>query len=80
MSIIGKLLPLTQQAQCPQRGRRQAKAVGQCRFKCLTGPVLLAGVGEQPLKAGSGELAEGELVGRFGPDKFGYEQSQAHGG
>ncbi len=56
----------------------QAEAASQCSFVGLARKALKGGAGEQPLKAGRAELAEGELVGRLGPDQFGDKQGEMH--
>ena len=56
-----------------------AEAVGQHAFERMQGATLKAGAGEQPFETRCRELAEGELVGRLGPDQFGDKQGEMHG-
>ena len=57
----------------------EAEAVGKNRFKGAARLAFQAGTGEQPFEAGRAQLAEGELVGRLGPDQFGDKQGEMHG-
>ena len=80
MAATGGFIAFTKQAQGAERGWGEAKAVSQRVLEGAARLLFATGVGNQPFKAGGGELAKGELVGRFGPDEFGDEQSQAHEG
>jgi hypothetical protein len=56
-----------------------AEAIGERHFEGAAWPPFAGGMGEQPFEAGGGEFAEGELVGRFGPEQFGNKQGEMHG-
>jgi hypothetical protein len=80
VTTAGGVIALTEQTQGAKRCLVEVEALGERCFKGEPGLALAVGMAEQPFKAGGSKLAKGELVGRFGPDKFGDEQSQAHGG
>ena len=80
MAAAGVVVTFAEQAQSAERGRIESKAVSQRTFKRVARLLFAGGMAEQPFKARGAEFAKGELVGWFGPDEFGDEQSQAHGG
>ncbi len=70
---------LAEQAQRAEGGVVQVELPGERRFE---GHLVLpceAGTGGQPFETGQAELAERQLVVRFGPDQFRDEQGEAHG-
>ena len=80
MAVAGVVVTFAKQAQGAERSLVEAKAVSQRTFKRVARLLFAGSVGNQPFKAGSAELAKGELVGRLWPDEFRAAQSQAHGG
>ena len=62
-----------EQAQRAVRGVGLTEHFGKRLLKRLARIAQHGAVGVQPLETGGGELAEGQRVGRFGPDQFGNE-------
>jgi hypothetical protein len=78
VAVARFIIPFAKEAQGAAGRGFQAETAGQCSFVGLARKALEGGAGEQPFKAGRGELAEGELVSRFGPDQFGEKQGEMH--
>jgi len=67
-----------EQAQRAEGRGSELEGVNENGFEGAARLALQSGAGEQPFKAGRAQLAEGELVGRLGPDQFGDKQGEMH--
>ena len=79
MTIRRRAGCLAKQAQGAEGRILESKAFSENDFKRAPWALIKQGMGKQPFEAGCGKLAKGELVSRFGPDQFGYKQSEMHG-